>query len=92
MNSDSQKSQVEAERDRLRKGIEALADAYDNRPHQTAQDVVTSLRALLADHPNEETDNDPIAITHEQDPSLDEDEMLIFTTIDPESINRKKEQ
>lgn len=42
--------------------------------------------------PVPDPDNDPIAITHEQDPSLDKDEMVIYTTIDPESINRKKEQ
>lgn len=37
-------------------------------------------------------DTDPIAITHEQDPSLDEDEMIIHTTIDPESIRHKEKQ
>ena len=31
-------------------------------------------------------DTDPIAITHAQDPSLDEDEMILHTTIEPKSI------
>lgn len=35
-------------------------------------------------------DHDPIAITHDQDPSLDEDEMILHTTIDPESIPNKE--
>lgn len=35
-------------------------------------------------------DTDPIAVTHEQDPSLDEDEMILHTTIDPDSIKNKE--
>jgi hypothetical protein len=35
-------------------------------------------------------DNDPIAITHEQDPSLEDDEMILYTQIDPDSINKEK--
>lgn len=35
-------------------------------------------------------DTDPIAITHEQDPSLEEDEMILHTTIDPDSIANKE--
>lgn len=37
-------------------------------------------------------DNDPIAITHEQDPSLDDDEMILHTTIDPQSIANKEKK
>lgn len=35
-------------------------------------------------------DTDPIAVTHEQDPSLDEDEMILHTTIDPNSIKKEE--
>lgn len=35
-------------------------------------------------------DTDPIIISHEQDPSLEEDEMIIHTTIDPDSIKHKE--
>lgn len=35
-------------------------------------------------------DNDPIAITHEQDPSLDEDEMIIHTMIEPKPNPNKE--
>lgn len=35
-------------------------------------------------------DHDPIAITHEQDPSLGEDEMILHTTIDPNSLSKEK--
>lgn len=35
-------------------------------------------------------DNDPIAITHEQDPSLDEDEMIIHTMIESEPTPNKE--
>jgi hypothetical protein len=31
---------------------------------------------------NANPDTDPIAITHEQDPSLAEDEMILYTTIE----------
>ena len=34
-------------------------------------------------------DTDPIAITHEQDPSLDEDEMILHTFIEPSSITQE---
>lgn len=36
-------------------------------------------------------DTDPIAVTHEMDPSLDDDEMILHTTIDPESIKENDE-
>lgn len=36
-------------------------------------------------------DNDPIYISHEQDPSLDEDELVMHTMIDPDSINKENE-
>jgi hypothetical protein len=39
--------------------------------------------------PASNPDTDPIAITHEQDPSLDEDEMILYTQIDPDSINKE---
>lgn len=39
--------------------------------------------------PKPNPDTDPIPITHGQDPSLDEDEMILHTTIDPQSINKK---
>jgi hypothetical protein len=35
-------------------------------------------------------DTDPIVITHKQDPSLAEDEMIIHTTIDPDSVGKVK--
>lgn len=34
-------------------------------------------------------DTDPIPITHAQDPSLAEDEMILHTTIDPQSIKKE---
>lgn len=34
-------------------------------------------------------DFDPIAVTSKQDPSLSDEEMMIHTTIDPKSINKK---
>lgn len=34
-------------------------------------------------------DNDPIAVTHDQDSSLEEDEMILHTMIDPKSITKK---
>lgn len=34
------------------------------------------------------TDTDPIYITHAEDSSLDDDEMIIHTTIDPTSIKK----
>lgn len=36
--------------------------------------------------PNPETD--PIYVTHSEDPSLDEDEMIIHTFVDPNSIKK----
>lgn len=35
-------------------------------------------------------DTDPIYVTHDQDPSLAEDEMIMHTIIDPNSINQEK--
>ena len=34
-------------------------------------------------------DTDPIYVTHAEDESLDEDEMIIHTTIDPKSIKKE---
>lgn len=36
-------------------------------------------------------DTDPIYVTHTEDPSLDEDEMIIHTTVDPNSIKKDTE-
>ena len=36
-------------------------------------------------------DTDPIYVTHKQDPSLDEGEMILHTTIEPTSIKEHKE-
>ena len=41
--------------------------------------------------PTPDPDNDPIYISHDQDPSLDEDEMIMHTMIDPDSINKEQE-
>lgn len=35
-------------------------------------------------------DTDPIVITHAQDPSLGEDEMIIHTFVDPSSIKHEE--
>lgn len=40
--------------------------------------------------PKFDPDTDPIYVTHSQDPSLDEDEMVIHTTVDPDSIPKEK--
>lgn len=45
-------------------------------------------RRKVVPHP----DTDPIAITNQQDPSLDEDEMILYTTIDPQSITNKEKK
>ena len=34
------------------------------------------------------SDTDPIYVTHEVDPSLDDDEMIIHTFVDPNSIKK----
>lgn len=34
-------------------------------------------------------DTDPIYVTHEQDESLGDDEMILHTTIDPNSLNQE---
>ena len=35
-------------------------------------------------------DTDPIYVTHEQDPSLPEDAMILHTMIDPDSIKENE--
>ena len=37
-------------------------------------------------------DTDPIYVTHSQDPSLDEDEMVIHTFIEPDSIAKENDK
>ena len=36
-------------------------------------------------------DTDPIYVTHSEDPSLDEDEMIIHTMVDPKSVTDDEE-
>jgi hypothetical protein len=36
--------------------------------------------------PTPDPDTDPIYVTHAQDPSLDDDELIMHTTIDPNSV------
>ena len=37
------------------------------------------------------SDTDPIYVTHAEDPSLDEDEMIIHTFVEPTSIKKENE-
>lgn len=50
------------------------------------------LRRIFRRKAQPNPDTDPIAITHTQDPSLDEDEMILHTTIDPDSVIKKEKK
>lgn len=57
------------------------------KPEENDPETIALLREIFGNGPEPDPDTDPIAITHEQDDSLEEDEMIIHTMIEPNKEN-----